>query len=254
MVAYRDTFTEAQVRRRAQLLQTHYATCEDFAEETLDKVRNELAQHMVVDHDFWGKYIAVADPCTDPSAFLDNEIHPILAEDNWTQPSNIPMASVRAQLKPALQLASHPITDERTLQWFAHVRYANRVTLKDGPVILVDTEAISQEMLSTVKKELLTLSHLVKFAWFGSPDTDTDKGVACNCLAGLTKILGLDKPEDFDKVDLKSEDFMWFPTVIVRVSELHTALQQRHRGATFAAQRVSQFMLATILVHELSHV
>jgi hypothetical protein len=60
----------------------HYTMCEDFKAETLDKVRKKPVRDAIAHPVFWQKHVVDANPPTDPSAFLDNEIYPIFAEAN----------------------------------------------------------------------------------------------------------------------------------------------------------------------------
>jgi hypothetical protein len=233
------------------LLQFHYLNFKQLEDKTIYKVCNKPVPKYVIHAGFWQKYIVDASAPTDPSMFLDNEFHPIFAEDNWVAPPTIPMSILHDQLRPAFQLASQLITNERTLQWFTYVRFSTFISQENGPNVLHSSEPILPYMLDKVKVELLAISPRVQFGWMGSSVACNSTGVTINTLGQLANLLASDEVEG---TYFEREHSEWLPSILINVSLLHTALQHKHRGATPIAQRILQLALAKLLIHELAHV
>jgi hypothetical protein len=216
-----------------QLMAEHFATHEDFSETTLNKVRNTIPQAKLPHTPFLQQYILDPEPITDPSAFLDNPIHPIFKAKNWI----IPPYAIRTDythLIPALQLASQLITNDRALQWFAHVRFSECIQSGAGPKLLVRQDGpITPAMLHLVKSELEFLAGIVKFSWIGSLK-ESFGAVTCPAPMLVAQTLhdsGL--PQSAYPAWTKR----WSPTILCNVEDLHTAMR---RGRTLA--------------HEMAHV
>lgn len=190
-------------------------------------------------------------------------IHTLFQPGNFL--TSLPMEEVYGQLFPALRLATMFVTNERALQWFAHILFSEIAHGPDGIKILIrPVGEITKEQMDTVRKDLVALADKRKVTWGSGGMFNEDSqgafsyGLCCPTVSSVIATIHQatsEKPLDREGRKLLRPRVLreFNPILFLNIAWFHRALRHRHHGASRARQETHQFTLARIIMHELGH-
>lgn len=187
--------------------------------------------------------------------WLDNQVHPMFELSKWI--TELPMHEVEAQLLPAFRLATKILTNDKALEWFAHVRFVTPVKHVSGMRQLIrEAEPVTQAMLDVIKAQILDLADKTQFTRIAGKQEGLKKGVSsagetCHTIVRATMVLN--GTNEFKLLRLIGQTLPFMATTFINVRFFYVEMRQKYQGGTRAAQHVFQLHFARLLVHEFAH-
>jgi hypothetical protein len=238
------------------------------SEEILEQVRsgNDCTPPQaleMVDQYYYDQSMLSSSPIAN-DALLDVPIHPLFK----TFFTDLPMEEVEDVFRPALQLATMFLTSPAALQWFVDVGFGTVKPTAHGLGTIVPASGSPIDAaIGLVKAELIEIAKDLRISFLpfsGIESLAELKGFTVSTpyevVRTLELLLGRDTPGQFYEALSEGETYCQCPTIFLNLDFFYEAMEYGYSkdssksSQTFDSERVLQFLVGHILVHEIAHI